>query len=155
MNSQAEIALGNFMQEFDQFLELCDELEQSGEWNVRKQGYMSAFFQTDLFSVVLETMSADGVFENSEAEVVNRMFSSEYTSFDLRDMYGSLSSVIDDYCDGEAEDAVQILSAIDSEAAEQYRHLILSAVDVVSKADGIAEGSERDLIARLEAALQA
>ena len=107
MNSQAEIALRNYMLEFNEFLRLCDELEREGKWNVRKNGYMSAFFQTDLFSVVLETMSADGVFENAEAEVINRMFSSEYTNFELRDMYGSLSSVIDDYCDGEAEDAVR------------------------------------------------
>lgn len=155
MNSQAEIALSNYMEELDQFLGLCDEFDSSGKWNVRKNGYMSAFFKTDLFSVVLEAMSADGVFENSEAEVISRMFSSEYTNAELRDMYNSLSSVITDYCDGEAEDAVRMLSDIDPIAADQYRHLILSAVDVVSKADGVAEGSEQELIAKLEKALQA
>jgi hypothetical protein len=69
-------------------------------------------------------------------------------------MYRSLGSVVDDYCDADAADAVALLSGIDAELCERYRQLIIGACQVVSLADGVAEGDERVLLERLRIALE-
>ena len=154
MNTKAQIALTSFVSDFDEFIAACSELERMGVWNVEERGLMSAYFETDLFAVVLQTMSADGVFERTEADVLNQMFSTSYTPRELNDMYQSLGSVVDDYCDADAADAVALLSGIDAELCERYRQLILGACQVVSLADGVAEGDERVLLERLRIALE-
>lgn len=154
MNTKAQIALTSFVSDFDEFIAACSELERMGVWNVEERGLMSAYFETDLFAVVLQTMSADGVFERTEADVLNQMFSTSYTPRELNDMYRSLGSVVDDYCDADAADAVALLSGIDAELCERYRQLILGACQVVSLADGVAEGDERVLLERLRIALE-
>jgi tellurite resistance protein len=154
MNTKAQIALTSFVSDFDEFIAACSELERMGVWNVEERGLMSAYFETDLFAVVLQTMSADGVFERAEADVLNQMFSTSYTPRELNDMYRSLGSVVDDYCDADAADAVALLSGIDAELCERYRQLMLGACQVVSLADGVAEGDERVLLERLRIALE-
>jgi tellurite resistance protein len=154
MNTKAQIALTSFVSDFDEFIAACSELERMGVWNVEERGLMSAYFETDLFAVVLQTMSADGVFERTEADVLNQMFSTSYTPRELNDMYRSLGSVVDDYCDADAADAVALLSGIDAELCERYRQLIIGACQVVSLADGVAEGDERVLLERLRIALE-
>jgi tellurite resistance protein len=154
MNTKAQIALTSFVSDFDEFIAACSELERMGVWNVEERGLMSAYFETDLFAVVLQTMSADGVFERAEADVLNQMFSTSYTPRELNDMYRSLGSVVDDYCDADAADAVALLSGIDAELCERYRQLIIGACQVVSLADGVAEGDERVLLERLRIALE-
>ncbi|MBR3318161.1 MAG: TerB family tellurite resistance protein [Atopobiaceae bacterium] len=154
MNSKAEVALDQFIQDFDAFLVKCSEFELSGTWNVKQRGFMSAYFEADLLAVALHIMSVDGVFERAEAEVLNRMFQTNYTSRDLRNMYVSLKPVVDDYCDAEAADAVTLLSELSAELSEQYKQLILEACRIISLSDGVAEGEETELIEKLRAALE-
>lgn len=155
MNTKAEIALRGFEQRLDKFLELCAELEDRGVWDIEHDGLMSAYFESDLMAVTLQIMSADGVFEHAEAEVVSSMFDCEYTPADLRETYRSLAPVINDYVRGEATEAIRKLQGIDPALADEYRQLILDAADVVSASDGIAEGAELRLIERIRAALGA
>ena len=102
MNAQAEAALSSFVEKLDDFLVDCSKYEESGAWDVEKLGYMSAYFEADLTGVVMQTMSMDGRFERAEAEVFNRMFSTNYTPKMLREHYVLLKPVIDDYCDTES-----------------------------------------------------
>ena len=154
MNTRAEIALDDFMVKFDEFLIACSELESSGRWDVDKHGPMSAYFETDLFAVVLQIMSADGVFERPETEVLNRMFSAEYTQRELFEIYKSIKPVVDGYCEKQARDAIKILRSVDEGLCDVYRELILDACDIVSASDGVAEDEERFLIAKLRIALE-
>ncbi len=154
MNTRAEIALEGFCVRLDDFLVACHELEASGKWDIDTHGYMAAYFQSDLFAVLLQIMSADGVFERTEADVLNRMLSSSYTPRELSSMYKSLGPVVDDYCDDEAPDAVELLAKIDEKMCEEYRGLILDACNIVSLADGVAERDERALIEKLRIALE-
>ncbi|MDO4537972.1 MAG: TerB family tellurite resistance protein [Coriobacteriales bacterium] len=154
MNTKAEIALSNFVGRFDAFLIDCSECEIAGKWNVRKNGYMAAYFEADLFAVVLQTMSVDGVFERAEAEVISRMFGTEYDPRELDEMYRTLAPVVDDYCSDEANDALILLGEIDPRMRDEYRDLILDACRVVSEADGVAEGEEIKLLRRLRTALE-
>lgn len=154
MNTRAEIALDDFVAKFDKFLVACSECEQSGKWDVDELGLMSAYFETDLFAVALQIMSADGVFERSEASVLNRMFSTKYTPRELSNMYKSLKPVVDDYCESDAKDALTTLQATDARLCDTYRELILDACAVVSASDGVAEGEERLLIEKLRIALE-
>lgn len=154
MNTRAEIALESFCNRLDEFLVACSQMEETGKWDVGTYGYAAAYFEADLFAVLLQIMSADGVFERAEAEVLNRMLSSSYTPRELSNMYKSLGPVVDDYCDDEASDAVELLGRIDEKMCEDYRNLILDACDIVSKSDGIAERDERVLIEKLRIALE-
>jgi tellurite resistance protein len=153
MNTKAEIALKSFVQRFDDFLERCAALEEVGAWDVDRNGLMSAYFESDLMAVTLQIMSADGVFEHAEAEVISGMFGCEYTPSDLRETYRTLGSVINDYTRGEASEALALLRHIDPKLCDEYRQLILGAAEVVSAADGVAEGPERRIIERLRSAL--
>lgn len=155
MAATADAALANFLREFDEFVTACSEVEATGRWDVKRRGFMSAYFETDLFAVVLQLMSADGVFRRAEAAVLNSMFGTSYTSRDLRKMYVSLKPVIDDYCDADAADALAVLARVDEGLRDAYRRLILDACEVVSLSDGIAEGEEQALIERLRVALGA
>jgi len=154
MNTSAEIALDHFVSDFDAFVVECAKVEDTGAWDSVTYGPMSAYFEADLFAVVLQAMSADGVFARPEAEVVNRMFSSSYTPREFNAMYQSLKPVIDDYCDAEAADAVALLSRIDPELCERYRNLILNACEVMTMSDGTEKSGEQRLIKRLRAALK-
>ena len=154
MNTAAEIALDHFVSDFDEFVVECAKVENTGVWDSVEYGPMSAYFETDLFSVVLQAMSADGVFSRPEAEVVNRMFSSSYTPREFNNMYRGLKPVIDDYCDAEAADAVALLSRIDPALCERYRKLILDACEVMAMSDGSEKGAEQRLINRLRTALR-
>jgi tellurite resistance protein len=153
MNTKAEMALNDFVAKYDAFIMKCAEFEASGQWNVEKRGMMSAYFETDIFAVALQIMSADGVFERAEAEVINKMFSTEYTPRELNAIYNSAKSVIDDYCDSDANDALIVLYRLDEGMCEDYRELIMEACNVVSLSDGVAEGKERAIISRLRRAL--
>ena len=153
MNTKAEMALNDFVAKYDAFIMRCAEFEASGQWDVEKRGVMSAYFETDIFAVALQIMSADGVFEHAEAEVINKMFSTEYTPRELDSIYKSAKSVIDDYCDSDANDALRVLSRLDADMCEDYRELIMEACNVVSLSDGVAEGKERAIINRLKKAL--
>ncbi len=153
MNTSAEIALDQFVSDFDEFVMECAKVEDTGAWDSVTYGPMSAYFESDLFSVVLQAMSADGVFARPEAEVVNRMFSSSYTPREFNAMYQSLKPVIDDYCDAEAGDAVARLSRIEPTLCERDRKLILDACEIMSMSDGTEKSAEQQLIKRLRVAL--
>lgn len=154
MNSRSELALKDFDQKLNTFLVACNELERLGTWNVRKRGPMVTYFEADLFNVALQVMFADGVFERSEAEVLNAMFSTAYTPRQLSQMYHSSNPVVEDYVNEDSQDALTILRNVDPQLAEDYRDLLLDACEVFSMSDGVAEKSERMLIAQLREALR-
>lgn len=154
MNSKIEIALRDFEQKLNTFLIACGELERLGTWNVRRRGPMVAYFEADLFNVALQVMVADGVFERSEAEVLNAMFNTSYTPRQLSQMYHSSKPVVQDYVDEDSEDALTLLAGIDEALANEYRELLLDACKIISLGDGVAEKSERMLIAQLREALR-
>lgn len=153
MNSQAEIALDDFQKDFEAFIVSCNELEESDRWDVDELGPTAAYFESDLFGAVLQVMSADGVFERPEAEVLNAMFDTSYTPRQLSDLYHSLGPVLKAYLSDDSDDALTILSNVDPSLAESYRSLLLEACRIVSLSDGVAEKSERMLIAQLREVL--
>ncbi|MDO4796883.1 MAG: TerB family tellurite resistance protein [Coriobacteriales bacterium] len=153
MDSQAEIALANFEKDFDEFLIACNELEESGVWNASEMGPAAAYFQADVFGAILQVMRADGVFERPEAEVLNAMFGTSYTPRQLSELYHSIDPVLRSYLNEDADDALTMLKDLDPELADSYRNLLLEACRIVSLADGVAEKSERMLIAALREAL--
>jgi uncharacterized tellurite resistance protein B-like protein len=153
MNTQAEIALVDFRKDYEAFLVACNELEESGRWNTAEFGPAAAYFESDAFGAILQVMSADGVFERSEAEVLNAIFDTNYKARDLSRMYHSTEPTLQAYLDEDADDALTLLNGIDSKLAESYRKLLLEACRIVSLSDGVAEKSERMLIAQLREAL--
>lgn len=153
MNSQAEIALADFTKDYEAFLIACGDLEDSGRWNASELGPAAAYFEADAFGAILQVMSADGVFERAEAEVLNAMFGTQYTPRELSGMYHSLNPTLRAYLNEESDDAITLLAGIDADLAESYRNLLLEACRIVSLSDGVAEKSERMLIAQLREAL--
>lgn len=153
MNTKADIALTEFKQKYNEFLIACNDLEELGEWNIGELGLASAYFEADLFNVVLQVMSADGVFERSEAEVLNAMFSTRYTPRQLSQMYHAAKPVVEDYVSDDADDALVVLARVNPVMCDRYRDLLLEACRIVSLSDGVAEKSERMLIAQLREAL--
>jgi uncharacterized tellurite resistance protein B-like protein len=111
------------------------------------------YFEGDAFSAVLQVMSVDGVFERSEAEVLNAIFGTAYTPRQLNELYRSLKPTLQSYLNDDSEDALTLLRGIDAKLAESYRNLLLGACRIVSLSDGVAEKSERMLIAQLREAL--
>lgn len=153
MNTQAELALRDFSEDFNAFLGSCNVLEESGAWDDLTLGPAAAYFEADLFNVMLQVMSADGVFERAEAEVLNAMFGTQYRPRQLSEIYHSTKPVVEDYLSGNDDDAISKLAKIDPNLAERYRSLLLEACRIVSLSDGETERSERMLIAQLREAL--
>ena len=111
------------------------------------------YFESDVFGAILQVMSVDGVFERPEAEVLNALFGTQYTPRELSDMYQSAKPTLQAYLNEDSDDALTLLQKIDPNMAESYRNLILEACRIVSLSDGVAEKSERMLIASLREAL--
>lgn len=153
MNTQAQLALESFERDLEAFLVSCDDLEKSGRWDAAELGPASAYFESDLFGAVLQVMRADGVFERPEAEVLNAMFGTSYTPRQLSGMYHSIGPVLKSYLGDDSDDALGMLRAIDPGMAGTYRDLLVEACRIVSLSDGVAEKSERVLIAQLREAL--
>ena len=150
MDTQAEIALADFKKDYEAFLVACSNLEESGRWDVSKLGPAAAYFEADAFAATMQIMSADGVFERPEAEVLNAMFDTEYTPRQLSDMHHSLGPTLKAYLSEDSDDAITLLKGIDADLSESYRKLLLEACRIVSLSDGVAEKSERVLIAQLQ-----
>lgn len=153
MNTQAEIALVDFRKDYEAFLLACNELEESGRWNTAELGPASIYFESDAFGAILQVMSADGVFERSETEVVNAIFDTNYKARELSGMYHASEPTLQAYLNEDSDDALTLLSGIDAKLAESYRNLLLEACRIVSLSDGVAEKGERMLIAQLREAL--
>ena len=153
MNTQAEIALVDFKKDYEAFLVACNDLEESGRWDAGELGPAAAYFEADAFGAILQVMSADGVFEHAEAEVLNAMFDTQYSPRQLSDMYHSLKPTLRAYLNEESDDALTLLKGLDADLAETYRNLLLEACRIVSLSDGVAEKGERMLIAQLREAL--
>ena len=153
MDRTVEAELSSFITQFDSFILACDAQEEDCEWDTEEFGPMAAYFQADLSAVVLHLISADGQFEEAEAEVFNRMFDTQMSADDLAETFNSTDNAITDYCDGEAQDALETLAGYDCGLDDAYRDLLLSACDVISLCDGVAEGEEAELIARFRDAL--
>lgn len=153
MDTKAEMALASFETNLNEFLIACSELEESNAWPTQDFGPMGAYFEADLFAVTLQVMSADGVFERVEAEVLNRMFGTSYTPRELSAIFRSTKPTAMDYCNEDAEDALTVLGGVDAALTERYRNLLLEACRIVSLSDGVAEKAERMLIAQLREAL--
>ena len=152
MNSRASIELDNFAEKLEAFYASCEELEGSGAWDVDELGPMCGYFEADLFAVTLQVMRADGVFEHAEAEVLNAMFGTDYTPRQLGQLYRDAEPLAHVYV-GEEPDALTVLGRIDPALRDEYRDLLLEACRIVSLSDGVAEKSERMLIAALREAL--
>lgn len=153
MNTQVSIAMADFERDYDAFLMACGDLEESGRWDVSELGPAAAYFEADAFGAVLQVMSADGVFERPEAEVLNAMFGTSYTPRQLSGLYHSLGPAARAYINESSDDALTLLRGIDPDLAQSYRNLLLEACRIVSLSDGVAEKSERMLIAALREAL--
>ena len=153
MNTRAEIALENFSKSYQEFLDECDKLEESGRWNTDELGPAAVYFESDVFGAILQVMSVVGVSERTEAEVLNALFGTQYTPRELSDMYQSAKPTLQAYLNEDSDDALTLLQKIDPNMAESYRNLILEACRIVSLSDGVAEKSERMLIASLREAL--
>ena len=153
MDSQANIALTDFNQSLNEFFVACEDLENSGKWDVAEYGPMTAYFEADLFAVALQVMRADGVFERSEAEVLNAMFGTSYKPRQLSEIFHSTKPVVEDYCTEDTDDALSLLGRIDPAMRDTYRDLLLEACRIISISDGVTEKSERMLIAQLREAL--
>lgn len=153
MNSKAEIALANFRQDYDAFIIACSELDESDAWDADELGPAATYFESDVFGVILQVMSADGVFEHSEAEVLNALFDTAYTPRELNAMYHSIGPVLKNYLNDDSDDALTMLQDINPKMAEDYRSLLLEASRIVSLSDGVDEKSERMLIAQFREAL--
>jgi tellurite resistance protein len=153
MNTQANLALDDFGKEYEAFLIACNELEESDRWDANELGPASAYFESDAFGAILQVMSADGVFEHAEAEVLNAMFGTQYSPRELSNMYHSLKPTLEAYLNEDSDDALTLLKNIDSTLAESYRDLLLEACRIVSMSDGVAEKAERMLIAQLREAI--
>ncbi len=153
MNTKATIELKHFSQDLEAFLFACDELENSGRWDLGNLGPMAVYFEADLFAVCLQVMRADGVFETPEAEVVNAMFGTSYTPRQLSELYDSAAPVATTYAEEDAQSALALLAQVDLALRDRYRDLLLKACDVIAVSDGDAEKSERMLIAAMREAL--
>ena len=114
MNAAREKLVEDFRSLWDDFCVRCEAAEAAGKWNVEEDGMMEVFFESDLMSVLLDAVSSDGVFGDDEAEVFSQMMDEKFTPHDLSEMYREVSDVVEDFTDGEAQDAVPRLAAIDA-----------------------------------------
>ena len=154
MNAAREKLVEDFRSLWGDFCVRCEAAEAAGKWNVEEDGMMEVFFESDLMSVLLDAVSSDGVFGDDEAEVFSQMMDEKFTPHDLSEMYREVSDVVEDFTDGEAQDAVPRLAAIDATLVDDYRQALLLACAILEQADGKVDASESELADRLRTALE-
>lgn len=151
--AQLELMSEDFKKLYAEFVQGCAALEADGSWDTLNSGDIITYYYTDLMSVILCLVAADGKYAPEEAEYVNRMFGFTYTADDLTEImrteFGNLSRLFRE----EVPAGFRILQAASVPLAAKYRELLFLACDIIAQSDNIVHPDETKLINSLRDSL--
>ena len=89
------VSVENFKLKYEMFLNGCDSIEETEQWDVEKLGEMDAFYISDLASIIIRLVALDGKITAKEVDYFNRTFGFEYTLEELTELYRVCEDNID------------------------------------------------------------
>lgn len=136
----------DFKTKYETFVQGCIALEADGLWDTFNAGDIVSYYYTDLMSVILCLVAADGRYAPEEADYVNRMFGFSYTADDLAEImrteFGNLNRLFRE----EVPAGYRILQAASIPLAAQYKELLLLACEIIAHSDNVVHPDETKLI---------
>ncbi len=152
MFSLQEMSEG-FKAQYEKFLQGCDALEENGDWDVRADGQMEAYYLNDMMCVIVSLISADGEFSEDEAKYVNDAFGFRYSAAELKELYNTNGADIRNMLENEIPAGWRKMKAVNEKLAEHYRNMLYQICDIIAESDGVIHIAELKQIETVKTAL--
>ena len=131
-----------FKTKFEKFLIGCDAIEEMEDWDKETLGEMDVFYQTDLVSIILRLIAADGEISEKEVEYLNKNLGFTYSAGELRDIYRNCRDALDDSFDEQFVNGLNHMRSINEKLANAYRELLLLACNIIIESDDVVTSEE-------------
>lgn len=142
-----------FKFQYEKFLQGCDALEEKGEWSVSADGDMEGYYFNDIMCVIVTLISADGEFSEDEAKYVNDIFGFRYSPEELKELWKTNGSDINQMIEEEIPAGYRKMKAISEKLAGHYKEMLFRICDIIAESDGILRASETRQIDRIKKSL--
>ena len=136
----------DFKTRYEAFVQGCTALEADGLWDTLSAGDIVSYYYTDLMSVILCLVAADGRYAPEEADYVNRVFGVSYTADDLAEIMRTEFGNLDRLFRDEVPAGYRILQAASIPLAARYKELLLLACEIIARSDNVVHPDETKLI---------
>ena len=145
------VSVENFKLKYEMFLNGCDSIEETEQWDVEKLGEMDAFYISDLASIIIRLVALDGKITAKEVDYFNRTFGFEYTLEELTELYRVCEDNIDRSFDENFENGITYMRKINNELADAYKELLSLVCQIIIESDGVISEAEVAEVKRLKA----
>ena len=141
----------SFKLKYEKFLIGCDSLEEMGLWDKEAFGEMDAFYSTDLVSVIIRLIAADGAISQAEVAYINDIFGFTYTVEELKNLYDECGEAIESLYEEGMASCLSVMKEINERLAAAYQELLSLICDIVMESDGVIAAPELEMARKLKA----
>ena len=141
----------SFKLKYEKFLIGCDSLEEMGLWDKEAFGEMDAFYSTDLVSVIIRLIAADGAISQAEVAYINDIFGFTYTVEELKNLYDECGEAIESLYEEGMASGLSVMKEINERLAAAYQELLSLICDIVMESDGVIAAPELEMARKLKA----
>ena len=148
MNKEIQELANQFTFKYYKFIEKCNELEETGKWNLEENGEMEAYFTNHLSCAAVKMIMEDKKVDWREKRALWEMFSFKFSESEGNDSFLELAehveSLGDDdwFCDWLQED-VELLTSVDTSLAKDYKELLSLCCTITIKSDEATKAVEK------------
>lgn len=149
MSKLAEYA-ESFRLKHEKFLICCDSIEEMGLWDKEAYGEMDVFYSTDLMSVIIRLIAADGAITEAEVRYINDIFGFSYSVEELQAIYADCGEGIEAVYDEGMASGFAVMQGISDKLAAAYKELLGLICDIVMESDGVVAAPEAAMVQKLK-----
>ncbi len=131
---------------YEKFINGCDAIEETNQWDKEEYGEMEAYYTGDLMSVVTYLTSVDGVFREAEADNINQLLGLDYSTDALQEIYNECEANINEIAQSGVEEGLELLKSINIKLAECYKELLVLACEIIANSDCFVATEENAVI---------
>lgn len=136
---------------YEKFINGCDAIEESDQWDKEEYGEMEAYYTGDLMSVVTYLTAVDGSFREEEAENINQLLGLDYSADELQEIYNECETNISEIAQSGVEEGLELLKSINIKLAEHYKELLVLACEIIANSDCFVTSEENAVITNISA----
>ena len=136
---------------YEKFINGCDAIEETNQWDKEEYGEMEAYYTGDLMSVVTYLTAVDGVFSEAESDNINKLLGLDYSADDLQEIYNECEANINEIAQAGVEEGLELLKSINIKLAEHYKELLVLACEIIANSDCFVANEENAVINSISA----
>ena len=140
----------SFQYKFDKFRIGCQAVQEEGKWESERNGDMDTFYASDLISIILRLIAADGKITAQETEYLNDAFGFDYDTDELKDVWENCCDLLGEEFDERFRTGLARLEFTSEVLAAQYRELLTLIAEIIVESDGVTAPEELAAVNKLK-----